>query len=79
MDEYASIRLMSFWATAITLPATIEKNASGANTAVSSSLNKSTDAASTLSAAAKAIFFVAPARSAATGGGAPWYASGTHM
>ena len=79
MLEYASMRARFFCMMAATLPTVIVMTAMMPSASVQSSWSAAAPIRTTRSAAAKPAFFVPAASSAATGGGDPSYASGSHM
>ena len=81
IDEYPSIRLMSRCTIANTFPTVIETAAMTAKIIAQSLLRNSAFSPSKKSrmTTAKAAAFEPTERNAATGVGAPWYTSGTHI
>src|SRR4051812_653972 len=77
--EYASIRLMSVWDSAITDPTTMLSAASTQMNGVQSHCSGANATLNTRSSAANAATLVAADMYAVTGVGAPWYASGAHV
>src|SRR3954466_12615083 len=77
--EYASIRLMSVWDSAITAPTTMLNAASTQIIGVQSHCSGANATLNTRSSAANAATLVAADMYAVTGVGAPWYASGAHV
>src|SRR6185436_1716167 len=77
--EYASIRLMSVWDSAMTDPTTMLTAASTQMNGVQSHCSGANDTLNTRSSAANAATLVAADMYAVTGVGAPWYASGAHV